>query len=94
MGYGLSVAPQNQWEDEDGARHTLRSSGLLRLEASRARVSQALRLVEAQHGWCMWHHHKGHVEMKLKMDGSMRRALSESSSPTLSFSLYYTPGAF
>jgi hypothetical protein len=28
-------------EDEDGAGHTSRSSGLLRVEASRARVSQS-----------------------------------------------------
>jgi hypothetical protein len=33
--------PQNQWEDEDCAGHTSRSSGLLRLEASRVRVSQS-----------------------------------------------------
>jgi hypothetical protein len=36
--YGLSVAPQNRCEDEDGAGHTSRSSGLLRVEASWARV--------------------------------------------------------
>jgi hypothetical protein len=41
VGYGLSVVPQNQWEDEDGVGHALRSSGLLRLEASWARVSQS-----------------------------------------------------
>jgi hypothetical protein len=35
----LSVVPQNRRE-EDGAGHALRSNGLLRLEASRARVSQ------------------------------------------------------
>jgi hypothetical protein len=40
VGYGLSVALQNRWEDEDGAGHTSRSSGLLHLEASWARVSQ------------------------------------------------------
>jgi hypothetical protein len=34
VGYGLSIAPQNRWEDEDGVRHALRSSGLLRLKAS------------------------------------------------------------
>jgi hypothetical protein len=33
--------PQNRWEDEDGVGHAPRSSGLLRLEASRARVSQS-----------------------------------------------------
>jgi hypothetical protein len=39
VSYDLSVASQNRWEDEDGAGHASRSSGLLRLEASRARVS-------------------------------------------------------
>jgi hypothetical protein len=38
-GYGLSVAPQNLCVDEDGMRHAMRSSGLLRVEASWARVS-------------------------------------------------------
>jgi hypothetical protein len=38
--YGLSVAPQNRREDEDGAGHVSGSSGLLHLEASRARVSE------------------------------------------------------
>jgi hypothetical protein len=41
VGYGLSVAPQNRREDEDGAGYTLGSSSLLRLEASRARVFQS-----------------------------------------------------
>jgi hypothetical protein len=41
VGYGLSVAPQNQREDEDGAGHASRSSDLLCLEMSRARVSQS-----------------------------------------------------
>jgi hypothetical protein len=36
----LSVAPQNQWR-EVGAGHTLRSSSLLGVEASLARVSQS-----------------------------------------------------
>jgi hypothetical protein len=40
VGDGLSVAPQNRREDEEGVGHVSRSSGLLRLEASRARVSQ------------------------------------------------------
>jgi hypothetical protein len=39
--YSLSVVPQNQCEYEDGAGHTLRSSGLLCMEASRDRVSQS-----------------------------------------------------
>jgi hypothetical protein len=38
-GYGLLVAPQNRWEDEDSAGHASRSSGLLCVKASRARVS-------------------------------------------------------
>jgi hypothetical protein len=39
--YDLLVAPQNRWENEDGAGHASRSSGLLRLKASRAWVSQS-----------------------------------------------------
>jgi hypothetical protein len=39
VGYDLLVAPQNRQGDEDGVRHALRSSGLLRLEVSRDRVS-------------------------------------------------------
>jgi hypothetical protein len=40
VGFGLSVAPQNRWRDIS-VGHTSRSSGLLHLEASRARVSQS-----------------------------------------------------
>jgi hypothetical protein len=40
-GYSLSVAPQNRWEDEDGAGHVSRSSGLLHVEASLVKVSQS-----------------------------------------------------
>jgi hypothetical protein len=39
VGCGLLVAPQNQREDEDGVGHASRSSGLLHLKASLARVS-------------------------------------------------------
>jgi hypothetical protein len=39
--YGLSVVPQNRLEDKYGVGHTSRSSDLLRLKASRARVSQS-----------------------------------------------------
>jgi hypothetical protein len=42
VGYGLSIAPQNRWEDEDDVGHTSGSSGLLRLEESQARVSQSI----------------------------------------------------
>jgi hypothetical protein len=38
--FGLLVAPQNLWR-EVGAGHASRSSGLLRVEASLARVSQS-----------------------------------------------------
>jgi hypothetical protein len=38
--HGLSVVAQNLQEDEDGAGHASRSSGLLHPEASQARVSQ------------------------------------------------------
>jgi hypothetical protein len=41
VGYGLSVMPQNQWEDEDGVGNASRSSGLLLVEASWVRVSQS-----------------------------------------------------
>jgi hypothetical protein len=39
-GFGLSVAPQNRWR-EVGAGHASRSSSLLGVEASLARVSQS-----------------------------------------------------
>jgi hypothetical protein len=39
-GFGLSIAPQNRWR-EVGAGHASRSSGLLGMEASLARVSQS-----------------------------------------------------
>jgi hypothetical protein len=41
VGDGLSIAPQNRRDDEDDAGHVSRSSSLLRLEVSRARVSQS-----------------------------------------------------
>jgi hypothetical protein len=37
----LLVVLQNRWEDEDDTGHTSRYSGLLRLEASPARVYQS-----------------------------------------------------
>jgi hypothetical protein len=39
-GYSLSVAPENRWEG-DAVGHVPRSSGFLRVEVSRARVSQS-----------------------------------------------------
>jgi hypothetical protein len=41
VGYGLSVAPQSRREDEDSVSHALRSSGLLHLKVSWARVFQS-----------------------------------------------------
>jgi hypothetical protein len=38
--FGLSIAPQNRWREVD-AGHVSRSSGLLHMEASLARVSQS-----------------------------------------------------
>jgi hypothetical protein len=40
VGFGLLVASQNRWR-EVGWGHALRSSGLLHVEASLARVSQS-----------------------------------------------------
>jgi hypothetical protein len=40
VGFGLSVAPQNRWR-EVGVGHATRSSDLLDVEASLARVSQS-----------------------------------------------------
>jgi hypothetical protein len=40
-GYSLPIVLQNRWEDEDGAGHAPGSRGLLRVEASQARVSQS-----------------------------------------------------
>jgi hypothetical protein len=41
VGFGLSVAPQNRWR-EVGAEHASRSSSLLGVKASLARVSQSV----------------------------------------------------
>jgi hypothetical protein len=41
VSYGLSVALQNRWEDENGVGQASRSSSLLRLKASQARVFQS-----------------------------------------------------
>jgi hypothetical protein len=87
-GFDLSVAPQNRWREDD-AGYASRSDDLFRLEASRARVFQ-YGLIAG--GWCTWHHHRGCVGIKLKMNGSMRRAASDPTTLTLSFSMYYVLG--
>jgi hypothetical protein len=56
--------------------------------------SLVLRLVEAWRGWCTWHHRRGHLEFKLKIDGLMRQAASDSSTPTLPLPLYLALWAF
>jgi hypothetical protein len=40
VGFGLSVTPQNQHES-DSVGHASRSSGLLRMKASRVRISES-----------------------------------------------------
>jgi hypothetical protein len=50
--------------------------------------SLASRLVEARRGWCMWHNNRDCVDVKLKMDGSIRRVTSDPATLTLLFLLY------
>jgi hypothetical protein len=66
--------------------HTLRSSGLLPVEASQVRISQ-FSLKTGGGAVCTWHHHRGCVEDKLKTDESMRWAMSDPATLTLPFSL-------
>jgi hypothetical protein len=89
VGFGLSVAPQNR-RREVGTGHASRSSSLLGVEASLARLSQSDLKTGggATTGWCTWHHHGGYVGGKLKMDGSMRRAASDPATLALPFSFY------
>jgi hypothetical protein len=56
--------------------------------------SLASRLLDAQHGWCTWHHYGGYVEVKLKTYGSIRWAISDPTTFSLLFSLYYALGVF
>jgi hypothetical protein len=86
IGYDLSVAPQNQREDDD-VGHASRYSGLLHVEASQAKVSQSdlkigggVMTGGARGGGC--------VENMLKMDGSMRWAASDPATHALPFCLY------
>jgi hypothetical protein len=65
-GDGLSVAPQNRWEEDD-VGHESRSSGLLHLEASQTRVFQfASKLAEERrrvvHVALSWRSHEDKVE--------------------------------
>jgi hypothetical protein len=89
VGFGLSVAPQNR-RREVGTGHASRSSSLLGIEASLARVF----LVwpedwrRRDDGWCTWHHRGGCVGGKLKMDRSMRWTASDPVTLALPFSFY------
>jgi hypothetical protein len=66
-----------------------RSNGLLCLEeVGLGFPSLASRLVEAWHIWCTRHHYRGCVELKLKTDESIRWAVLDPATLTLSFSLY------
>jgi hypothetical protein len=78
VGYGLSVAPTKS-----------RSSSLLRLEVSQARVSQSSLKIgggttQVVHVVSSQRSHGDEAED----DGLMRLAASDSSTPTLMFSLY------
>jgi hypothetical protein len=88
-GYNLSVVPQYRREDEDGVGYASRSSGLLTWKQVKLGFPNlASRLAEARCRWCTWHHRGGCLEMKLKMDMSMQRTASDSSTPTLPFLFY------
>jgi hypothetical protein len=73
------------------AGDALKSSGLLHVEASLARVSQSSLNTggSATDGWCTWHHRGDCVECKLKTDMLMRWAASDAATLPLSFSMYY-----
>jgi hypothetical protein len=70
--------------------HASRSSGLLHVEASLARVSQSdlKDWRRCDDGWCTWHHRGGCVGGKLKMDGSTRWATSDTATLPLPFLIY------
>jgi hypothetical protein len=53
VGYSLSVVPQNQRVDVDGTGQALRSSVLLDVEASQAKVFQSDRKTGGGSAWMM-----------------------------------------
>jgi hypothetical protein len=75
--------------------HSLSSSGLLRVEASLARIFSVWPQDWWRHddGWCTWHHYGGCIEDKLKTDRSMRQTASDPTTLALLFFLYYDIGA-
>jgi hypothetical protein len=65
-------APQNRERMKMVWGHALTSGGLLYQKVSHAMISHfASKLVKSDGGWCTWHHHRGCVEVKQKMAGSM-----------------------
>jgi hypothetical protein len=86
-GIGLLVATQNRWEDAT-VWDTRRD--LVACFAWKQVWPQDWQ--RHDDGWCTWHHHRGCVGVKLKTDGSMRRATSDPATLDLPFSFYYALG--
>jgi hypothetical protein len=90
VGYDLLDVTQSRWEDEDSMGHAPRSTDLLRLEASWARVFQSslktgrgtARMVHMALSW----RSRGYDAKDRQVDA---RAASVSSTPTLPFLLYW-----
>jgi hypothetical protein len=84
VGFDLLVTPQNRWR-EVGREHASRSSDLLHVEASQARVFQS----GLKTGGCMTTGgREGYVGDKFKTDGSMRWVASDPATLSLPFSMY------
>jgi hypothetical protein len=83
------VVPQNRREDEDGVGYALRSSCLLRLEASSTRISQS---GQKTGGGAAWMVHVTSSQRSLGVEPEDGRVDAMSYIrlfyPTLSFSLY------
>jgi hypothetical protein len=63
-------------------------NGKMKMAQSTRRDLAACFIVKVRRGWYMWQHHRGCIELKLKTDGSIRRAVLDLSTLTLSFSVY------
>jgi hypothetical protein len=88
VSFGLSIAPQNRRREVD-VGHASKSSGLLHVEASLARIFQSdIKTGGGDSGWCTWHYHRGYVGGKLKTGRSMRRVTSNPDTLSLPFSMY------
>jgi hypothetical protein len=53
-----------------------------------ARMVHVTSSQRVRRGWCTWHHCGGCVDVKLKLDGSMLRDVSDPATIALPFSLY------